>query len=61
MKMTKFDRKIRRLMVQGMSKKEATTRAAELLVKDYDEQARNAELVKLYHSKSLGMVSIPSS
>jgi hypothetical protein len=57
--MTKFDRKVRRLMVQGMRKRDAKIRAAELLVKDYDEMDRNAELVNLYHSKELGMVSIP--
>ncbi len=58
---TKLNRKIRKLMVQGLSRKEAEVRAAHQQIKDWDQQARNAELVKTHHSDELGQVTIPTT
>jgi len=59
----KFQRKVRRLMVQGLSKKEATQRAAEGLVKDFDQMARNTEMIldQISISQKLGQVAVPTN
>jgi len=57
--MTKQEREIRRLMALGLSRKQATARLPHLQIKAWDEQARNAEMVKTYHSERLGSVTIP--
>lgn len=57
--MTKREREIRRLMALGLSRKQATEKLPHLQIKAWDEQARNAEMVTLYHSERLGSVAIP--
>jgi hypothetical protein len=57
----KFQRKVRKLMVQGLDKRDAIQRATENLVRDYDQMARNTEIVKslIRISQELGQVTIP--
>ena len=56
----KLSRRIRKLTILGLSKKEATERVGHLQIKDWDEQARNAELVNTYRSNELGAVTVPA-